>query len=84
MVGKDIYTNYGTVGQTEWPDGEARDTQWASKADGHPDGAQRRVDKRPTETGSGPTEGSMCARRRAGSRGVAQRRVSAVVQQGTI
>jgi hypothetical protein len=22
----------------EWPDGEARDTQWASRADGHPDG----------------------------------------------
>jgi hypothetical protein len=24
MVGKEIYTNYGTVGLTEWPDGEAR------------------------------------------------------------
>jgi hypothetical protein len=25
-------------GPTEWPDGEARDTQWTSRADGHPDG----------------------------------------------
>jgi hypothetical protein len=24
MVGKDIYTNCGTMGLTEWPDGEAR------------------------------------------------------------
>jgi hypothetical protein len=53
MVGKDIYTNCGTVGLTEWPDGEAErsgptekpdgatrvacDTQWTSRADGHPD-----------------------------------------------
>jgi hypothetical protein len=60
MVGKDIYTNCGMVGQTEWPDGEvgrsgrtewpdgeARDTQWASRADGHPDGC-------PTEGGRAP------------------------------
>jgi hypothetical protein len=41
MVGKDIYTNCGTVGLTEWPDGAtrvARDTQWVSRADGYPDG----------------------------------------------
>jgi hypothetical protein len=40
MVGKDIYTNCGMVGLTEWPDGATRvahDTQWASRADGHPD-----------------------------------------------
>jgi hypothetical protein len=24
MLGKDIYTNCGTVGLTEWPDGKAR------------------------------------------------------------
>jgi hypothetical protein len=50
MVGKDIYTNCGTVGQTEWPNGAtrvARDTQWASRADGHPDGC-------PTEGGRAP------------------------------
>jgi hypothetical protein len=66
MVGKDIYTNYGTVGLTEWPDGEAgrsvptekldgatkvaRDTQWTSRADGHPDGC-------PTEGGRAPDGG---------------------------
>jgi hypothetical protein len=36
--------------RTEWPDGEARDTQWASRADGHPDGC-------PTEGGRAPDGG---------------------------
>jgi hypothetical protein len=66
MVGKDIYTNCGTVGLTEWPDGEARrsdeggrDTQWASRADGHPDGC-------PTEGGRAPDGRRTGARQRAG------------------
>jgi hypothetical protein len=122
MVGKDIYTNCGTMGQMEWPDGEAgqsgptekldratrvaRNTQWASRADGHPDGcpmeggrapdgggqvpdggptgARWRAHGCPTESGSGPTEGSMGAQWRAGSRGVAQRRVLGVAQRRTI
>jgi hypothetical protein len=81
MVGKDIYTNCGTVGQTGWLDGEAG---WSGPTEkpaipngqaGQTDtrmGARRRAHGCPTETGSCPTEGSMCARRRAGSRGVAQ------------
>jgi hypothetical protein len=66
MLGKDIYTNCGTVGLTKWPDGEAgrsgltekpdgatrvaHDTQWASRADGHLDGC-------PTEGGRAPDGG---------------------------
>jgi hypothetical protein len=65
MLGKDIYTNCGMVGLTEWPDGEAgqsgptekpdgatrvaRNTQWASRADGHPDGCPTEEDKCLTE-----------------------------------
>jgi hypothetical protein len=95
MVGKDIYTNYGMVGLTEWPNGEARGSN--EGAPRYPMGEQgkrtpRRVPNgrwtgarwrgtgarwRPhgclTESESGPTEGAMDARRRAGSRGVAQR-----------
>jgi hypothetical protein len=33
--------------RTEWPDGESPDIQWASRADGHPDGC-------PTEDGRAP------------------------------
>jgi hypothetical protein len=101
MVGKDIYTNCGTVGQTEWPDGEVGRSGRMERPDGvarqrsprYPigeqgrrtlgwvpnggwTGARRRAHRCLTETGNGPTEGWMCARRRAGSRGVAQRRVS--------
>jgi hypothetical protein len=58
MVGKDIYTNCGTVGQTGWPDGEAGRSGPTEKPAipngraGQTDtrmGAQRRVDVRPTE-----------------------------------
>jgi hypothetical protein len=75
MVGKDIYTNCGTVGQTEWPDGATRvasDIQWASRADGHPDGC-------PTEGGRAPDGGCTGARRRAG---VARRRARWVSDGG--
>jgi hypothetical protein len=102
------------------PDGKARrsdkggrDIQWASRANGHPDGCpteggrapdkggqvpdrgeevpdrggqvpDRGRDGCPTESGSSPMEGAMGARRRVGSGGVAQRRVSGVAQRGTI
>jgi hypothetical protein len=85
MVGKDIYTNCGTVGQTgwlngearrrgptEWPDGEARDTQWASRADGHPD-------RCPTEDGRAPDGGRTGAQRRPR---VARRRARCVPDGG--
>jgi hypothetical protein len=54
----------GRSGPTERPDGESRDTQWASRADGHPDGC-------PTEDGRAPDGGRTGARRRPG---VARRR----------
>jgi hypothetical protein len=75
MVGKDIYTNYGTKGLTELPDGAtrvARDTHWASRVDGHPDGC-------PTEGGRAPDGGRTGARRRAG---VARRRARWVSDGG--
>jgi hypothetical protein len=34
MLGKDIYTNYGTVGLTEWPDGDAGRSGRTEKLDG--------------------------------------------------
>jgi hypothetical protein len=58
--------------RTEWPDGEARDTQWASRADGHPDGC-------PTEGGRAPDGGRTGARRRPG---VARRRARCVPDGG--
>jgi hypothetical protein len=70
--------------QTEWPDGAtrvARDTHWASRADGHPDGC-------PTEDGWAPVGGEQVpdgrrtsARRRAG---VAQRRAGWVPNGGQV
>jgi hypothetical protein len=33
MLGKDIFTNYGTVGLTEWPDGEAGRSGLTKKPD---------------------------------------------------
>jgi hypothetical protein len=62
MVGKDIYTNCGMVGLTEWPDGMMRvayDTQWASMVDRHSDGC-------PIEGGRVPDEGRTGARWRVG------------------
>jgi hypothetical protein len=65
----------------EWPDGAtrvARDTHWASRADGHPDGC-------PMEGGWVPVGGGQVPDGRGdgyptegGSRGVAQRWVSGV------
>jgi hypothetical protein len=94
MLGKDIYTNCGTVGLTEWPNGEAGrsgpmenpdgatrvacDTQWTSRADGHPDGCPMEGGWVLDGGGQVPNGGRTGARRRAGSRGVAQRRVSGV------
>jgi hypothetical protein len=66
MVGKDIYTNCGTVGQTEWPDGDAEQSGPMETPNGvarrrgpteWPDGvARRRAHGCVTETGNGPTE----------------------------
>jgi hypothetical protein len=53
MVGKDIYTNCGTVGQTGWPDGEAGRSGPTEK----PDGVAQR---------SGPTEKPAIPNGRAG------------------
>jgi hypothetical protein len=70
MVGKDIYTNCGTVGQTEWPDREARRRSpterqgWPAIPNGRAGqtdtrtGAQRRVDGCPTEGDRCSTEGA--------------------------
>jgi hypothetical protein len=70
MVGKDIYTNCGTVGLTEWPDGEARRSGlterrgWPAIPNGRAGqmdtrtGVQRRVDGRMTEGDRCPTEGA--------------------------
>jgi hypothetical protein len=92
MVGKDIYTNCGTVGQTEWPDGEAgrsgpmerpdgeaHDTQWASRADGHPDGCPTEGGRAPDGGGQVPNGGRTGARRRSG---VARRRARCVPDGG--
>jgi hypothetical protein len=74
MVGKDIYTNCGTVGQTEWPNGEARRSDEGGPRypmgeqgrrtpgwvpNGGWMGAQRRVDGRPMEGDRCPTEGGV-------------------------
>jgi hypothetical protein len=66
MVGKDIYTNFGTVGQTEWPDGEACDTQWESRTDGHSDGCPTEGGRAPGVGGQVPDGGRTGARRRPG------------------
>jgi hypothetical protein len=67
MVGKDIYANCGTVGQTEWPNGEAGLSGPTEKPAipngraGQTDtrmGAQRRVDGRPTDGDRCPIEGA--------------------------
>jgi hypothetical protein len=81
MVGKDIYTNCGTVGQTGWPDGVAR-----RRSPRYPMGEQGRwtPEWAPDGGRTGARRRPGVARRRAGSRGVAQRRVSGVAQQGTI
>jgi hypothetical protein len=82
MVGKDIYTNCGTVGLTEKPDGMtrvARDTQWASRADGHPDGCPMEGGRAPDGGGRVPDRGRTGARRRAG---VARRRARCVPDRG--
>jgi hypothetical protein len=74
MVGKDIYTNCGTVGQTEKPDGVMRvacDTQWASRADEHPDGCPTEGGQAPDGGGQVPNGGRTGARQRVG---VARRR----------
>jgi hypothetical protein len=87
MLCKDIYTNYGTVGLTEWPDGEAGwsgptekpdratrvafDTQWANRADGHPDRCPTEGGRAPDRGGQVPDGGRTGTRRRAK---VAQRR----------
>jgi hypothetical protein len=106
MVGKDIYTNYGMVGLTEWPDGEAQQSdegaprypmgeqgRWTpgrvpnggwTGARQRGTGARQRAHGCLSKSGSGPTKGAMGARRRAGSRGVAQRQVSGVAQRGII
>jgi hypothetical protein len=83
MVGKDIYINCGTVGLTEWPDGEVdRATRGPAIPNGQAGqtdtrtGAQRRVDRRltegvrvPDEEREWPMEGSMCARRKVAQHG---------------
>jgi hypothetical protein len=92
MVGKDIYTNCGTVGQTKWPDGEAgrsgpterpdgeaRDTQWASRADGHPDGCPTEGGRAPDGGGQVPDGGRTGAR---GRPGVARRRARCLLDGG--
>jgi hypothetical protein len=68
MVGKDIYTNCGTVGQTGWPDGEAGRRGPTKRPDGV---ARRRSPRYPMgeqgrrTPGWVPNGGWTCARRRA-------------------
>jgi hypothetical protein len=79
MVGKDIYTNCGTVGQTEWPDGEARRSDEGGPR--YPMGEQGR-----RTSGWVPNGGWTGARRRGtGARrrpGVARRRAGCVPDGG--
>jgi hypothetical protein len=68
MVDKNIYTNCGTVGPTEKPDGEAQQRSpteqrgWPAISNGRAGqtdtrtGVQRRVDGRPTKGDRCPTE----------------------------
>jgi hypothetical protein len=57
------------VGLTEWPDGAtrvARDTQWTSRADRHPDGCPMEGGRVPDGGGQVPDEGHTGAEQRAG------------------
>jgi hypothetical protein len=65
MVGKNIYTNCGTVGQTEWPDGEARRSDEGGPR--YPMGEQgkRTPGRVPNRGWTGPRWKGTGARRRA-------------------